>query len=504
MSLISARQLDLTSHLGYASGSGRQLRIASTALGDGLTGGDASVLSVAVSDLVGDGIENDGSNNFRLKASVAGDGLAHSAGVLSVNAGAGLAISGDNVIIDLASTLSFSGGVWTFPVDALQVTGTPDSANDAVNKAYVDAQVSLSTLGLDFKNSCRAATTANITLSGAQTIDDVSIVSGDRVLVMNQTAGEENGIYVAAAGAWARATDADVSSEVTAGMYTFISEGTAKGNRSFVLTTDDAITLGTTPLVFTQFSAAGQISAGAGLGKAAGASGADDLFVNVDGSTIEISADALRVKADGITESHLNTSVAGAGLAGGGGVALSVNVANGIEISGDNVQLASTVAGDGLSYTAGVLAVNVASGLAISGDDVILASSSAGDGLSYTAGVLAVNVAGGLEISGDNVQIADGGIEAAKLGFTVKRISIPASSFVFSSPISTYTVTGTPDISDQLKEMQELYRNGVADGEKSTTGEPDAAGEWRLNGSVLEIYGDVTATGDTYKILYHV
>lgn len=139
----------------------------------------------------------------------------------------------------------------------------PTSDNDAATKAYVDA----ARMGLDVKASVRAATTANITLSDTQTIDGVSLVVGDRVLVKNQNTGSENGIYVVASGSWSRSSDADSSSEVTAGLFTFVSEGTANADSGWVLTTNDTITLDTTSLVFAQFSGAGQITAGNGLTK---------------------------------------------------------------------------------------------------------------------------------------------------------------------------------------------------------------------------------------------
>jgi hypothetical protein len=140
---------------------------------------------------------------------------------------------------------------------------TPTDDNDAVTKAYVDAARS----GLDVKQSVRAATTANITLSGTQTIDGVSVIAGDRVLVKDQSTGSQNGIYVVAAGSWSRATDAGTSTEVTAGMFTFVTEGTLNADSGWVLTTNDTITLGTTALAFAQFSGAGQITAGDGLTK---------------------------------------------------------------------------------------------------------------------------------------------------------------------------------------------------------------------------------------------
>jgi len=161
---------------------------------------------------------------------------------------------------------------------------TPTDANDAANKAYVDAARS----GLDVKASVRAATTANITLSGEQTIDGVSVAAGDRVLVKNQSTGSENGIYVCAAGAWARATDADVDAEVTPGLFTFVEEGTVAADSGWVLTTNGAITVGTTSLAFSQFSGTGSITAGNGLTKT--------------GATLDVvgTADRITVNADSI------------------------------------------------------------------------------------------------------------------------------------------------------------------------------------------------------------
>lgn len=117
---------------------------------------------------------------------------------------------------------------------------------------------------LDYKASVRAATTANITLSGTQTIDGVSVIAGERVLVKNQSTGADNGIYVCAAGAWSRATDADTSAEVTAGMLVPVAEGTTNGDTIWLLTTNDPITLGSTALTFSQFASSAPPSGSAG------------------------------------------------------------------------------------------------------------------------------------------------------------------------------------------------------------------------------------------------
>jgi len=148
---------------------------------------------------------------------------------------------------------------------------TPTDASDAATKGYVDA----SQQGLDVKESVKAATTGNITLSGTQTVDGVALSVGDRVLVKDQSTGSQNGIYVVASGSWSRAADADANSEVTAGLFTFVEEGTANADAGFSLTTNGAITVGTTALTFTQFSGAGSVSAGDGLTKSGNTLSAD-------------------------------------------------------------------------------------------------------------------------------------------------------------------------------------------------------------------------------------
>jgi len=162
---------------------------------------------------------------------------------------------------------------------------TPSNSTDAATKAYVDSAA----VGIDWKPSVRAATTANITLSGTQTIDSVSVIAGDRVLVKDQSTGSANGIYVVASGSWSRATDADANAEVTGGLAVWVNEGTTNGDSGWVLTTNDSITIDSTALVFTQFSGLGQITAGDGMTKS--------------GNTLNVvgTADKITVSSDAIT-----------------------------------------------------------------------------------------------------------------------------------------------------------------------------------------------------------
>lgn len=164
----------------------------------------------------------------------------------------------------------------------------PVDANDAVTKQYADALTS----SLDIKASVKAATTANITLSGTQTVDDVALTVGDRVLVKNQTTGSQNGIYNVAVGSWTRSTDADSSDEVNPGMFCFVEQGTTNEDSGWVLISNGTITLGSSTLAFSQFSKTAEITAGDGLtrvGSTISAVGTTNR-ITVSGSGIDIAS----------------------------------------------------------------------------------------------------------------------------------------------------------------------------------------------------------------------
>ncbi len=163
--------------------------------------------------------------------------------------------------------------------------GAPSAGSDAATKDYADSIAS----GLVWKESVRVATTANITLSGEQTIDGVSVVAGDRVLVKDQTTAADRGIYVCASGSWTRATDFDTSAEAKPGSTVWVNEGTANGDTSWVLTTNAPITLGSTSLTFTQNNALANLTAGDGLGKTG-----NDLYVKTN-ATLTISGDEVGI-----------------------------------------------------------------------------------------------------------------------------------------------------------------------------------------------------------------
>ena len=158
------------------------------------------------------------------------------------------------------SSLTSLGTIANLSVTAGTISTTPSASTDIANKDYVDTVAQ----GLDPKASCVAATTVNITLSGTQTIDGVALIAADRCLVKNQTAPADNGIYVVAAGAWARSADMNVWLEVP-GAFAFIEQGTTQADTGWVCTSNAGGTLGTTAITFVQFAGVGSYTASTGL-----------------------------------------------------------------------------------------------------------------------------------------------------------------------------------------------------------------------------------------------
>jgi len=184
--------------------------------------------------------------------------------------------------------------------NAEQNFGTPSASTDVAIKSYVDAMVQ----GLDVKASVRVSTTGAGTLASSfangQTIDGITLVTGDRILIKDQASGAENGIYtVNVSGAPTRATDADTSAKVTAGMYVFVEQGTSNADTGWVLTTDNPITLGSTALAFSQFSGIGALVAGAGLTKTGNTvdvvSGNTAIVVNANDITLTLADTSLSI-----------------------------------------------------------------------------------------------------------------------------------------------------------------------------------------------------------------
>ena len=237
----------------------------------------------------------------------------------------------------------------------------PTGAQDAATKAYVDA----TRQGLDVKDSVRAATTTSITLSATQTVDGVALVAGDRVLVKDQSTASANGIYVVAAGAWIRATDADSSAKVTAGMFTFVEEGTANADTGWVLTTNSPITLGTTSIAFTQFSGAGQVTAGAGLTKTGNTfdvGAGTGITVNADDVALSTSnvLSLFNLATSGIVARTAANTVTARAITG---TTNRITVTNGDGVSGNpTLDIASSYVGQNTITTLGTITTGTWSG----------------------------------------------------------------------------------------------------------------------------------------------
>ena len=244
------------------------------------------------------------------------------------------------------SELSAPTGSLSIGNQLLTNVATPVNDTDGANKAYVDSVAQ----GLDTKASCVVATTANITLSGTQTIDGVAVIAGDRVLVKNQTLSQNNGIYVVSASAWARSSDMNLWAEFPSA-YTFIEQGTTQSDTGWVCTVNAGGTLGTTPVTWTQFSGAGTYVAGTGLtltgnsfaitntavtaGSYGSASNTLCATVNAQGQLTALSAQAIAIA---------NTQVSGLGT-------MSTQNANNVAITGGSVTNLTTF--DGITIDGG-------------------------------------------------------------------------------------------------------------------------------------------------------
>ncbi len=159
----------------------------------------------------------------------------------------------------MTSTAKFyvpTGGYQVLNAGELTATNVESSATHGAVKPLNDlirAAAGLAASTNNFqKQACRLATTANHGLSGLAAIDGVTPNANDRILVKSQSTGSQNGIYVAAAGAWSRATDADTSAEMSSGLTVVVSEGTLYADTQWVLTTNETITIGATSLTFSQ------------------------------------------------------------------------------------------------------------------------------------------------------------------------------------------------------------------------------------------------------------
>lgn len=197
--------------------------------------------------------------------------------------------SGVRTIAVLSNSLSqFAAPTGDLSINSHKLTNVsdPTASSDAATKAYVDSVA----VGLDVHTSVRAASTGNLVVASGVvngvTIDGVTVATGDRVLLKNQTAPAENGVYiVAVSGAAARASDMNSSANYTSGAFVLVEQGTVNAATGWIVTTQGTITVGTTSVTWTQFSASATVVAGNGI--------------NVSGNTVNVKVDGSTTYIDG-------------------------------------------------------------------------------------------------------------------------------------------------------------------------------------------------------------
>ncbi len=315
---------------------------------------------------------------------------------------------------------------------------TPTNATDAANKDYVDSV----SQGLDPKNSVHVATTTNLNLSSpGSTIDGVTMVSGDRVLVKDQSTASQNGIYVwnGAASAMTRATDADSVTKLNGGAFVFVEEGNTYATTGWVLQQPaGTYVLGTTALTWSQFSGAGQITAGTGLTKSGNTIALITPVTTANGGTGLTTVGTGFLKGNGSTLSY-------ATLSSGDIPDLSatyVTLAGSQTISGTKTFSSSPI----FSTLTGYVKANGASALTAS------STVPAGD-ISGTLGV-SNGGTGATTLTSNGVLLGNGtsAIQATSAGTANQVLRVPsaggAPAFGAINLASTSAVTGTLPISN--------------------------------------------------------
>ena len=226
-----------------------------------------------------------------------GNGSGLTAATLS--AGTGITVTNGAGSIQVGVTantyVSRSGDTMT---GALTLSGDPTSALHAATKQYTDALAS----GLKWKLLVACATTANITLSGEQTIDGFT-TSSSRVLVKNQTSSAENGLYDSSSGAWTRCTDSDTATELNSAAVA-VNGGSTNAGKAFVQTATIS-SLGTDPVTFVNFINSTYTADGNGI-EVSGTT----FSLELDGATLSKSSTGLKVASGGITNTEINASAA--------------------------------------------------------------------------------------------------------------------------------------------------------------------------------------------------
>ena len=357
----------------------------------------------------------------------------------------GLTITNSTINSTTIGATTPSTGVFTNILTTTgQITTTPTASLDIANKAYVDA----TSQGLSFKQPVLVTTTGNITLSGTQTIDGIAVSVGDRVLVKNQTATADNGIYIVASGAWSRSPDANTWNELLAA-YLFVLEGTVWAGSSWVDTNAPGGTLGVTPVTFVQFSNNATYTAGTGLtltgfqfsitpvgtaGTYGSASNVPVLTTNASGQVSSVTNTPIAIGASQVTSGTFASSLLSGSYTGITGVGtLTAGTWNGSTIG---VAYGGTGAN---TFTAGYLkASGTAAFTTVSS---IPSSDITGLGTMSTQNANNVNITGGTIALTTPLAVSSGGSGATTL--TGYLIGNGTSAFTASTTIPTTALSGT-------------------------------------------------------------
>lgn len=307
----------------------------------------------------------------------------------------------------------------TTPSTAAFTTATmvnqPVGNLDLCNKTYVDAAI----VGISWKQPVVAATlSSNITLSGTQSIDGVSVVAGNRVLVKNQTNQAENGIYIAAAGSWSRSADANAWDELVSALV-FIESGSQAGT-AWYCPVQPGGTLGVTPITWSNFSIAGTYYAGTGLTLAANTFSITNTGVSAATYGSSSQVPVVVVNAQGQITSASNTSIA---------IAAS-------QITSGTIDSAR-IAGD---YS-GITGVGTLTNLTVSNTITGSISGNAATATSATSATTATNIAGGATGSVP-YQSAAGATTFVGIGSTGQILTVSGGVPIWAAPATNGDVVG--------------------------------------------------------------
>jgi len=403
----------------------------------------------------------------------------------------------DNANIARLDQTEAVAAVWSFGNNLPTVTADPSSANQLARKSYVDSV----SQGLDVKDSVRVATTANGALASAyangSAVDGVTLATGNRILLKDQTNKVENGIYtVNASGTPTRASDfAAGSSE--AGAFTFVEDGTTQADSGWVCTANKGSdVVGTNNLDFSQFSGAGQITAGAGLTKTG-----NTLDVVGTADKITVSANAVTIAATYIgqnTITTLGTIATGTWNADvlGENKIPALTVANKVEGSAvqrasdsaienfTGLRLKANLAGNGLGLTSSggdqVLAVGAGTGISVNAGAVQIAANYGGQSSIVTVGTIGSGtwqgtaiadnflgtIAAANKVSGSAVQLAATSAIENATGLKLKS-AIAGNGLSISNQVLTIDLDGTT--LDVVANGLKVKAGGITNNEISNT-----------------------------------